>query len=111
MPLIGRTQKNRSTHRMREREDRRWAVRQHDFVNEGCQVDAVIVETAHIAAQRIAQHPLRESLAPPIDHSDRESASAQVTHGLEIFLDKLGASREQAYSSPAPGRRRPARKP
>ena len=55
MPGIGRAQENRRAHGMRQCEDRRRAVRQHDVVDEGFEVDLVLREIAHIALAPVAQ--------------------------------------------------------
>src|SRR6202166_4959263 len=51
-----------------------------------------------------------QRLPAPVDHRHRETAVAQVAHGLEIFLDLLAAPGEDANRALAAGRRRPARK-
>ena len=67
-------------------------------------------EIAHVAFARIAQRAVRHSLPAPVERGDGEAARAQVAHGLEIFLDELGAALEQADRALAARRRRPARK-
>ena len=109
MPGMGRAQENRRAHGMRQRKDRRRTVRQHDLVDEGFEVDLVLREIAHVAFAPIAQRAFRHPLPAPVERGDREAARAQVAHGLEIFLDELGAALEQADRALAPRRRRPAR--
>src|SRR5207302_3667537 len=60
-----------------------------------------------IAFARIAQRAIGQSLPAPIERGDRKAAGAQIAHGLEIFLDELGAALKQAYGALAPRRRRP----
>ncbi len=82
-------QHHRPAHRMRQREMRRRAIRQHHLLHEGFDVHLVIGEIADIALARIAQAPRRVALPAPVDHRHRKTAVAQVTHGLEIFFDLL----------------------
>src|SRR6516162_7205869 len=95
---------------MGERENRRWAVRQHHVVDERFEIDLIPGEIAHVAFERVSQGALRHALAAPIQRGDGKTACAQIAHGLEIFFDELGAALKQADRSPAAGRRRPARK-
>ena len=103
-------QHHRAAHRMRQREMRRRAIRQHHLLHEGFDVDFEIGEIADIALARIAQAPRRMALPAPVDHRHRETAIAQVAHRLEIFFDLLAAAGEDADRALAVGRRRPARK-
>src|SRR6516225_2884610 len=85
-------------------------IGQDHLVDECLKVDLVLRETAHVALAPIAQRPLGSALAAPIEDGDGKAACAQVTHGLEIFLDELGAARKQAHGALAARRRRPAGK-
>ena len=76
---------------------------------ESFEIELILVEAAHISFARILERALRHPLPAPIDRGDRKAARAQIAHGLEIFLDELGAALEQADRALAPGRRRPAR--
>src|SRR5689334_6981160 len=49
------------------------------------------------------------ALPAPVDHRHGKPAIAQVGYGLEIFFDLLAASGENADSTLAARRRRPAR--
>src|SRR6185437_10322948 len=107
---IGHAQQHRAAHRMRQRKERRRAVRQHHLPHEGLDVDFVIGKAPDIAFARIAQAARRMALPAPIEHRDRETAIAQIAHGLEIFFDRLAAPGEDTDRSLAPCRRRPTRK-
>src|SRR5882757_7037821 len=90
-------------------EMRRRTIRQHHLLHEGLDVDLVVGKIADIAFARVAQPPRRMALSAPVDHRHREAAVAQVPHRLEIFLDRLGAAREDADRALAARRRRPPR--
>src|SRR5258705_5394901 len=95
---------------MREREVRRRTIRQHDLIDECIKIDRVFIEAADVALARIAQRALRQSLPAPVERRDCEPARAQIAHGLEVFLDELGAALKQADGALASRRRRAARK-
>ncbi len=104
-------QHHRAAHRMRQREIRWRAIRQHHLLHEGLDIDLEIRERADIALARIAQASRGVALAAPVDHRHRKTAVAQVAHGLEIFLDRFAAPGKHADGAFAIGRRRPAREP
>ena len=93
---------------MRQRKDWRRTIRQHDFAQEDFEIDAVIVEVAHIAFAGITQRTLREPLSAPVERGHRKAARAQIAHGLEIFFDEFGTPLEQAHGTLASSRWRPA---
>ena len=110
-PRVRGAQQNRRPHGLRERKDRRRAVRKHDLVDEAFEIDLIFGKVAHIALAPVAQRTVRHALPAPVQGCDREAAGPQVAHGFEIFLDEFGAALEQADRAPAAGRRSPARKP
>ena len=81
---------------------------QHDFVDEGLQIDLVVGETPNVALAGIAQRAFRAALPAPVERRHRKAPRAQIADGLEVFLDELGAALKQADGSLAPRRRRPA---
>jgi hypothetical protein len=105
------TQQNGGAHGMGEREDRRRTIRQHDLAHEGFEVGVELREAADIALIAIAQCAIGQALPAPVEDRHRETAIAQVAHGLEIFLDPFGAAGKQADGAAAAGGRREARKP
>ena len=101
---------DRAAHRMPDGEDRRRTIRQHDLVHQRLEVALVFGKVADMALARIGQRALGTALTAPVESGDSKAAGAQFTHGLEIFLDELGAALEQAHRALAARRRKPARK-
>jgi hypothetical protein len=95
---------------MRNRKDRRRAIRQHDLRHQGFDVALVFGKVADVAFARIAERAFGAALPAPVDGGDGKAARPQFAHGLEIFFDEFGAAREQAHRSLAARRRMPARK-
>jgi len=96
---------------MAEREQRRRAIGQHHFFDEGFEIDLIIREAAHVTFIVVAERVLREALAAPVDHGDRKAALARVVDHLEILLNELCPSWEYAKRPLAARRRVPAGKP
>src|SRR5262245_43663851 len=94
---------------MRERKVRGRAVRKHDVVDEGLEIDVVLVKGLDVALARVTRCALRAALPAPVEGRYCEPARAQVSNCLEVFLDELGATLKQANRAFASGRRRPAR--
>ena len=107
---MGGADQNGGAGGMAERENRRRAIRQHDFAHEGFEIGVVFGEIAHIALAAVAQRAVGQALAAPIERRDRKAARAQIAHGLEIFFDPFAAALEDAHRAAAAGRRLPARK-
>ena len=86
---------------MREGKIRRRAIGQHHLMDEGGQIDNVVVEAAHIAAKRIGQRAFGQALPAPIERGNREAARAQIADGLKILLNKFGAPLASLRRCPA----------
>ena len=105
-------QEHAAAHRVRQPDERRRAIGQHDILHEAGEVALVLPEAADVALARVGQHALRAALAAPVHRRHRKSAPAQVGDDLEVFLDELGAAAEQAdRAPPRRARRIPAREP
>src|SRR6187455_2405599 len=81
---------------MTERKDWRRAIGKNNLPDEAVEIDLIFRETAHVALAPIEQRAIRHPLPAPIQCRDREAASAQVAHGLEIFFNKVRPSLKQA---------------
>ena len=68
-------------HRMAERKDRRRAIRQHDLLHEGLQVDVVFGEIADMALQRIGS---RRSDSPCPRQSSVATAKPRARRSLAV---------------------------
>jgi hypothetical protein len=88
---------------MGERVIRRRTVGQRDLVHETGDVVAIVGKTPHMAFQRIADETPGAPLTAPVKHGDGEAAAPQLANHLEIFLDELGAAREDARSRAGSG--------
>src|SRR5262245_57762379 len=106
---IGRAHQHVRPHRMGKRKERRRAIGQHDLLHEGFEIDLVLGEIEDVALAAVAQRPLRQTLAAPVQRGHGKAALARVLHDFEIFFDELGAAMEQAQGALATRRRVEAR--
>ncbi len=94
--LDRRAEQHHRRHRVAEREIGRGTIRQHHRLHEMREVFLIFGEIVDVALERVPGEPARSALPPPIEHSHGKAAAAKLAHHLEIFLDELGAPREDA---------------
>jgi hypothetical protein len=97
-------------HRMSERKYRRRTIGQNHLLHHGFEIGVVIRKIPHIAFVTIGERAIRQSLSAPVESRHRKATSAKIANGLEIFLDKLGATLQHNHGTFAPRRRCPPRK-
>src|SRR5262249_49592535 len=96
-------------HRMRQRENRRRTVGQHDVVHEGLEIRVVLGKIADMPLEWITERALRMPLTAPVECCNGKAPRAQIANCLEIFFDEFGAAAEQTHRALAAGGRRPTR--
>jgi hypothetical protein len=102
--------RDRRAHRMSERKYRRRAIGQNHLLHDGFEIGDVIRKISHIALVTIGERVVRQSLSAPVESRHRKATGTKIANGLEIFLDKLGATLQHNHGAFAPRWRRPTRK-